>query len=166
MRSAAPTRFFPLWKTIKVGTHESVEDLLIALARNNFRIRDWAVDVCRKITLAKAETKIELVQVSVRDLGFEQAATRKEIFDRATKAYGLDLVPEEVGPQLRLQYQNQPMNEWLPLAMQPIADSNDRFLAFALVRYEDGPWLETYYVHDGYLWYSGVCFVFTRNKKS
>ena len=160
MRSAAPTRFFPLWKTIKVATLESAVGLAKVLASDEFRIGDWTADILEKVNLATAETEVELVQVSVRDLGFEQAATRKEIYDRATQEYSLELVSAGVGLQLRLQYQNQPMNEWLHLAMEPIADSNDRFLAFALVRYEDGPWLQTYYVPRADLRYPDDRFVF------
>jgi hypothetical protein len=115
-----------------------MEDLGNALACNNVHIAVPTADIFKKIKFAKNETEIQLVPIFVRDLGFEQGATREEILVRATKSYGLDLVPAEVGPQLRLQYTNQPMNEWLPLAMEHLARSDGRLLAFAIARYEAG----------------------------
>jgi hypothetical protein len=118
-----------------------------------------------KIKPANTETEIEVVAIMVRDLGFEEGATREEIFERATTAYGLDLIPAELGPQLRLQYTKQPMNEWLPLAMEPIAQSDGRLLGFALARYEDGPALDRYYVYPGALWFPDFRFVFVRRRE-
>ena len=74
-------------------------------------------------TLSKARMDVNLVVLSVSELGFRDAgATTAEIYARAQQL-GLELCPAEVGPQLRLQYLDQPLGEFLLIAMKPIATS-------------------------------------------
>jgi hypothetical protein len=156
---------FPIWKIVSLGTQKSVEDLTKALTSNGFRISDWAAQILKKIPLATAETEIELVNVSVSDLGFERGATRAQICARAAE-YGLGLVPAEVGPQLRLQYADQPFGEWLLMAMEPITDSGGRLSVFRVERDEDGQWLYTFYGSPGLEWNPGNRWVFARRKQN
>jgi hypothetical protein len=59
--------------------------------------------------------------LSAADLGVESdRASLAEVYQRARQA-GLDLCPAEVGPQLRLDYRNQPLGETLDIAMEPVA---------------------------------------------
>ena len=58
---------------------------------------------------------------SVSALGFGEAgASLKEIYARASRL-GLALGPAEVGPALRLGYLDQPLGEFLRIAMNPVA---------------------------------------------
>ena len=144
-------REFPTWKTVKMGTYKDANDFTIAFKKYGFRISDWAGDILKKITLADTETEIELVLVTVADLGFTKATRRDAIYNRA-KELGLDLVPAEVGPQLRLAYTDQPMGEWLLMAMEPIADSDGDLDVFDVERYGDGQWLFANYGDPDYGW--------------
>jgi hypothetical protein len=163
--TAIMPREFATWKTIKIGTQKSVKDLTKALTGNGFRISDWAGDILKKITLADAETEIELVLVSVADLGFTKATRRDAIYDRA-KELGLDLVPAEAGPQLRLQYTDQPMNEWMLMAMEPITDSDGAPYVFSVGRHDDGRWLRSSDGNPGITWDPDDRWVFARRKQN
>ena len=62
----------------------------------------------------------ELVTVSAAALGFEtDTVTLAAIYERARRL-GLGIAAAEIGPQLRLQYLDQPMGEFLIIGMDPI----------------------------------------------
>jgi len=160
-----PRPEFPTWKTVKLGTHKSANDLSKSLRSNGFWISNWAADILKKTTFAPAETEIELVLVTVADLGFTKATRRDAIYDRA-KELGLDLVPAEVGPQLRLQYADQPMNEWMVMGMEPIAGSGGSLHVFGVTRSVGGLWLDTDYARPGIAWDPVDRGVFARRKQN
>lgn len=159
---------FKVWKTIKLGTGlKTVEDFRKALKKGGHKIGDWGNDILGKSAFAASETEIEveLVVASVEELGFKEGATRKDIYERAL-SYGLELCPNEVGPQLRLQYVDQPNGEWLLVAMEPIAGSGGNLLVFNVVRDSDDSWL---YGNNGYpdhFWSGNDRWVFLRRKQS
>jgi len=71
--------------------------------------------------VSKKERFVELVVMSMFKLGVDSSARYSDIIKKA-KAMGLDLCPAEVGPQLRLQYKQQPYGENLAIAMEPITN--------------------------------------------
>lgn len=87
---------------------------------------------------------VSLVHLSVEGLGFPQGATTQQIFDRAQEL-GLELVPSETGPRLRLAYSNQPNGEYLYMGMKQIAASDGHPHVFEVDRSEDG---ETWLLDD------------------
>ena len=151
------------WKTIRIGSHRNIGSLKVGLKKAERQISGCADDILNKITLSGVEEDIELILVSVRDLGFKNGATCKEIFDRAFEM-GLGLCPAEVGPQLALQYLDQPLGEWLLIAMEPISDSDGVLHLFLVVRVGDGLWLRTYYGNPDNFWDPGDRFVCVRRK--
>jgi len=158
---------FSIWKTIKLGTgFKTVDDFRKALKANGHRIGDWGNDILGKpaFTMADKETEIDLVVVSNADLGFKEGAYLKDTYKRALEL-GLVLCPNEVGPQLRLQYTDQPMNEWLLVAMEPIKVSDGALLVFYVVRNDGGSWLHGHNGHPGNRRYAGNRFVFALPRK-
>jgi hypothetical protein len=121
------------WKIIKVGTGlKTGDDFKRALEKGGFGISDWANKILERYDLkaAATETEAELVKVSVSELVYfkDRCATTNEVYACAKTYFGLDPCSPEVGPQLRLQYLNQPKDEWLHIAMSPIVwDSNFTF---------------------------------------
>jgi hypothetical protein len=54
---------------------------------------------------------------------------------------GLELCPAEVGPQLRLDYRNQPLGEALDIAMEPVATYGGEPTILTLANWGTGPLL-------------------------
>lgn len=155
-----------VWKTITLGNGLSnAEEFRAALKTAGYRIGDYANDILGKEDFAQpiatTATSVDLIVVTVGDLGFKQGATREKIYAKA-KRLGLELLPAEAGPQLRLQYSDQPMNEWNVIAMEPITDSDGSLGLFSVGRIDDGRWLRSCYVDPGYVWSAGYRFVFAR----
>jgi hypothetical protein len=72
--------------------------------------------------------KINLIKLKVQDLGFKNNPTTEQIYKRAEEL-GLELCSPEVGPHLRLNYQDvfkreQAKGEWLRIGMKQITASN------------------------------------------
>lgn len=163
----AAEHIFALWKTIKLGTGlVTADDFRRALKAGNFRIGDWGNDILgrRGFTAADEETEMDLVVLSVAELGFKDGAYRKDIYKRALKL-GLELCPAEVGPQLRLQYKDQPMDEWLRIAMEPITDSVGHLSVFCVGRDDGGLWLLGGDGSHGDFWDGIYRWVFVRPRK-
>lgn len=158
-----PRPEFNVWKIIKLGTgFKTAKDFCRAFKRAGYKIGDWANDVLgqKAFTVTPRETSLVLVRVSVSELGFERA-TRRKIYARALEL-GLKLCPAETGPQLRLQYTDQPLGEWVLVGMEPITDSGGDPHVFRVARDEDGAWLDGAYGDAEGVWYGGDRWVFAR----
>jgi len=158
---------FKTWKTIKIGTDiKTAEEFRRALHDGEFRLSDWASDILGKpaFKAADEETEVDLVKVTVAELSFKEGARRDQIYERA-KELGLELCPLEVGPQLRLQYQDQPNGEWILAAMEPIVDSGGPPRLFVVGRDDSGRWLDSYWGGPGRFWGPGSRWVFCHPRK-
>ena len=70
--------------------------------------------------LSATKASVELFAVSAAELGFQtDTASLADIYARA-KQLGFRLAAAEIGPQLRLQYFDQPIGEFLIIGMEPI----------------------------------------------
>jgi hypothetical protein len=162
----ATAKVWKTWKTINLGTGlQTADDFHKAFKKAGMKIGDWANNILGKpaFTTTTCETEVELVLASVAELGFKDGATRKNIYIRA-KEFGLDLCPAEVGPQLRLQYTDQPKGEWLVIAMEPITDSDGSLNLLNVELGDDECWLNANYGFPGGVWNGNNRFVFLRRK--
>ena len=155
------------WRTLKLGTGlKTAADFRKALKTADCNIGEWGNNILGQpaFTVADKETEVELVIASGTDLGFKGSATRADIYKRAQEL-GLDLCPNEVGPQLRLQYTDQPNGEWLLIAMEPITGSDGDLVVFRVSRDDDGEqWLLGRYGRPDIVWLAGNRWVFLRRK--
>lgn len=161
MTQASPLSLrFATWKTVKLGTHKSARDLAEGLARKGFGVDDYAADALNAMLVAETETEVELVLVTVADLGFQDRTRRGDIYARA-REFDLDLVPAEAGPQLRLQYTDQPMGESIFVGMDPVFDSDCHVHLFHI---GDRSWLHSTCGNPNHKWDPHDRWVFTRSK--
>jgi hypothetical protein len=111
----------PVWRTITVGTFANSFALLNALDAAGCGIGGLAEEILARpaFTVGTTKTTVELFAVSAAELGFQTDTTPlADIYARAQQL-GFGLAAAEVAPQLRLQYFDQPMGEFL-IGMEPI----------------------------------------------
>jgi hypothetical protein len=124
VRSAAAV---PVWKTITVGTFANSTALGNALNAAGCDVENSAGETLTRpaFTLSAIKTTVELLAVSAAELGFEtDTASLADIYARAQQL-GFGFAAAEVAPQLRLQYFDQPIGEFLIIGMEPIKTWND-----------------------------------------
>lgn len=157
-----------VWKTIKLGTGlKTAEQFIKALDVYGYKASDWAKGLLSEATfrasVALQEIEVDLVKVSVAELGFADGAYLKDIYKCALKQ-GLWLCPAEVGPQLHLQYKDPPKDEWLRIAMEAISGSNTCLYLFEVGRDSGGLYLRGCSGHPDDFYRGNCRFVFVRRK--
>ena len=129
-----------IWRSIKIGTglktaNDFIQtivssgletaDASIQALDKSFKIGCWAEKMLKTLaftdSVAFKKTEMELVNISVADLDFKESesVSGSDIYKRAYQL-GLELCPAEVGPQLWLQYKDQPKDDHLHIGMKPI----------------------------------------------
>lgn len=103
---------FETWKSINVGGADQQLRAanLVALERNGISIAKGARDLIISPLWSPepVRRRIDLVRVTMRDLGYEMPVPYGEIVRRANEL-GLELCPVDAGLELRLAYMNQPL---------------------------------------------------------
>jgi hypothetical protein len=132
----------PVWKRITLGGYKGVNSLRNALDAARVRIGDSADEILGRpaFHVSPEKSDVDLVVVSVAELGFPSGAPLADIHRRAGEL-GLELCPAEVAPLLRLAYTNQPMGEFLNVAMRPIATYAGELVALSIANAGTGPLL-------------------------
>jgi hypothetical protein len=124
---------------------------------------DYAKDMLYKTEFSKTPETYKLVKFTVAELGLKSGVTTKEIFETAQKL-GLDLCPAEIGPQLRLQYEDQPNGEYLRIAMNPISARDGRLNLFRVDHDNGFRWLDDGSGRPDSTWGDDDDFVFVSRK--
>ncbi|MBC9879303.1 hypothetical protein G8O24_18340 [Bradyrhizobium sp. INPA01-394B] len=110
------------WKTITIGTFADTLALRNALDSRGCNVGGQAAEILARpaFTISSHRANVELVDLSPAQLGFtSDTVTLANVYARA-RQLGFELAAAEVGPQLRLQYLDQPIGEFLIIAMEPI----------------------------------------------
>jgi hypothetical protein len=143
----------------------TAKQLESALSSEGLKVGDWARSMLRsrEFTTLPEEQTLSLVRVKVADLGLAGYPTTDQIYAKANDL-GLELCPAEAGPQLRLAYKDQPMDEWLYVGMKQIADSDGNPNVFKLDRHTDDSWLYSVWAKPDHQWDPKNEFVFSLRK--
>ena len=139
------------FKTIQLGQKIEV---------NKDRMSIYAQDIASKITPQKEIESVDLVKISVKDLGLPNGGTYSEICSKA-KEKGLELCPPETGFILANEYEG----DWITIAMEPITGRDGDPRVFGLRRDADGLWVGADFAGPSGRWRAGGEFVF-RTRKS
>jgi hypothetical protein len=124
--------------TVAVPQVASVAEVGIAVKKPcqpPCNLGDAAAEIIGRPAFALSKTKraLDLVVVTPADLGLEgENVAVAAVYARA-ELLGFALCPAEVGPELRLQYLDQPLREALHIAMRPIARYTGEPTTFALI---------------------------------
>lgn len=140
---------------------KSAEQLISEMNTAGINISDQAKFMLKSHEFVPGQKTEEatLIRLTVADLGFKTSATTDQIFERA-QALGLELCPADTGPNYRLKYQNQPLNEWFCIGMKQISGQNGIPRVFHLARNDDGLWLDDYWAKPDHEWIPDYEFVF------
>lgn len=141
----------------------------------NYQIGSYAKSMMKNPDFAKSVKErlkkleiITLIRLKVKNLGFTKNPTTDELYAKANEL-GLELCPAETGPHLRLKYEKvfkkeQPLYEYLAIAMKQITDSGGSPLVFFIYRHDDGFWLDDRWAEPTSGWDLGHDFVFRLRK--
>lgn len=149
------------WKTIKLGTCKNSAELDNAIFEiSDPHVSSWAQEMIfsEEFIISTHEKEINLVLVSLADLGFTEKAELEEILVRG-KEFGLEPCPAEVGPQLFLQHGDGPKNVWLKIAMKYMLGAGGAYPLIFRVKCGDknDTWLQTSFVgHKNNYWYDAL----------
>ena len=107
---------------------------------------------------------LDIVRLRVGDLGLpDNYPTTDKVFKRAI-GLGLELCPPDLGPNYRLLYKDQPMDEWVSIGMKPIADSGGDPRVFDLGHFAYGLQLHDYWANPVLRWYPEIELLFSLSK--
>jgi hypothetical protein len=130
---------FQIWRKITLGTYKGVDGYRRELDSAGIKVGDAADEILGRpaFSYGAMKTDVELVLVSAADLGVQTESSLAGVYKRARQV-GLELCPAEVGPQLRLEYRNQPLGEALDIAMEPLATYSGDPTILTLVNWGTG----------------------------
>ncbi|MGG1791939.1 helicase [Bacillus mycoides] len=129
-----------------------------------------------KFTTSNTKYSLQTVELTVIDLGFPDGANTAQLFKRASEL-GLELCPLELGPQLRLEYLEQPEGYFGNASQQHQAPSGSITIASEiLTKDDDFPkgfylrqingvfWLRGYIADHLHVWKPEDHFIFVKQK--
>ena len=151
-------------ESVEIGG-KTAEQLIAEMEAAHINISDYAKSMMENRDFIPGKTREEatLIRLTVADLGFKTSATTDQIYERA-QTLGLELCPPDTGPNYRLKYKDQPLNEWVRIGMKQIAGSGGDPHVFHLERHDDGLWLSYDWARPGREWRPGDEFVFRLRK--
>ena len=151
-------------ESVEIGG-KTTEQLIAEMEAAHINISDYAKSMMKNRDFIPGKTREEatLIRLTVADLGFKTSATTDQIYERA-QTLGLELCPPDTGPNYRLKYKDQPLNEWVRIGMKQIADSDGDPCVFSLGRGGDGLWLISLWAEPDDAWRPDGEFVFRLRK--
>jgi hypothetical protein len=156
----------PVWKRVSIGTYGAELALRNALDHAGCAQGDLAEQILSRSSfqVSTQRSELDLVVLSARNLGIQSGTARlADIYARA-QTFGFRLAPTEVGPQLRLQYLDQPVGEFLHIGMDPLTTWRGQPVIFVVANGAEGLMLIGQDVGAGEI-QSSIRFLFVRPRE-
>ncbi|MDQ5912336.1 MAG: hypothetical protein QG568_551 [Patescibacteria group bacterium] len=165
-----------LWKKLPVGGNTK-DELLEKFKTATYRVgnedkvgiqaSDWARDIASKpecVFPTEVEDGVEFVMGSLGDLfGFKKNTETQFFLNEDFLAkHNLEFCKPSDAFYLRLNYTDQPLDEWIRVGMKPIIDSGRDPNVFSLEHGSRGVWLSADYAYPVYQWFPDNLWVFRR----
>ncbi len=125
-----PNPRLKVWQNIEIERWRGKEYYLTALKAGNAQISEGAKQIIEEINFKRKEEveEIDLVKMTVGQLGFRESARFKDICQRARKL-GLELCPPQVALELCLQENG---FDTIYIGMRPIVVKSNDLLIFCI----------------------------------
>ena len=132
----------------------TAESYIEKLEGSGYKVGNDAKYILSKADLTEGQGEThKIVILSVEQLGFPNGATRAEIEKRAKElGLGKTKLPPRIGPELRLQYPDQPKGEYILIDMENIFGRIGNPRVFSVYHDDDGRWLGAYGGPSGFWW--------------
>ncbi len=162
------------WRNFSIGGVE--KELLLQIEPTKSVATRWALDMISQEAF-KVQSEVEEIETIIltpKDLDFEAEPTSLELFndsklrewskknsDRLPSGYKVELLPQEAGPHIRNQYQEQLKGEVIWIATKPMLDSRQNSCVFGVYWGVFGiQWLASIFVRPDEHWFLGTRLVF------
>lgn len=110
----------PIWKTVTVGVHKTAKAYRKALKKAGCDIYKLGNEILDLIPYSQQEIEMDVVLLSIsNELGFKNGAGFNDSY-LCVKWLGFNLCPAELGPALRLAYDDPPPHEDLYIGMEAV----------------------------------------------
>jgi|GEM_PF-3349407 len=129
-----------VWKTVLIGGGSRV-DIKDSLLSAGYKINrnDWVEGMIdhEQFVTTKERKEFDLVKLTMSELGYEWGSISvrtdsiESIFWEKICALGLELCPPDAGPEIRIQYKDQPSRNGFCIGMRPIWWTSRRGLKYA-----------------------------------
>lgn len=154
--------------------------LIEKLQQNSILMNELGMELLADDRFTTSDTKysMEIVELSVGELGFPDGATTSRIFEKAIES-GLQLCPLELGPYLRLLYLDQPEGYSgkpvqqnrapvgsITIASEIITDDEEFPKGFYLRKMKGALWLRGYCADHQHVWDPDDHFIFRQINKA
>lgn len=150
------------WKILNKPKYKNIKECLDDLKRNRVILSHWILDILKnkKNKISITQSKIILYRIKVKDLGFLEPTTLKNIYNKLYKL-NYKLVPVDVALRARLIYKNQKKREWLRIAtqMNSMVDSDNVPHLPKLGKALNRMFIETYWSYPGAIFHPHNEFV-------
>ena len=163
-------------RTIEVGGLTKIQ-ILQKFEEDSIFLNEFAVQLINddRFTVSDKKYNVRTVEIKVRNLGFPEGATIKQVYKNANKL-GLKLCPLELGPYLRLDYRDQPEGflgkpSWknrspygaIKIASEVLSEDVDFPKGLYLRKIEGILWLRGYIADDLHVLDRDDCIIFCQD---